>query len=477
MGIKSQRFGTFPFPDDYEVTRIATLNKTDLSGGNNKYYHIEAHASKDGTKFRLFSRYGRVGNGGVTEERIPEQNSASLEDAFESLKKAKTSSRKGYVEVKLASSRVGSDVANQQILSDDIKVDKVQVSTDTKKSNLVLESSVRNLVTRLYEEAGQAVRSQLSGTLKTTTENPLGTLTLSQIDSGRKVLQDIQVMLSKSPKLKDSIDSRILDKSNEFYSAIPQTMSKRPTSKAGKPAMDAWLKSMALNNEQILDDKEDLLKLLSDVQGMVGGFATTDVEKKYLEIGCKYEPVASGNPEFKKVEKFLKSTRSRHHSWSASVLNVWRMEAKGQKTKHVPTMKDVGNVQPLFHGSRSANILGICKSGLLLRPPGVYITGSMFGNGLYFADQSSKSEQYSTSRFGGNGRGGKNSFFMFIADVALGNIKQYQTAQVGLNKPPKGYHSVQGTKGYSLLHNEFIIYDIRQHLLQYLIEFKPSGCW
>jgi poly [ADP-ribose] polymerase len=101
----------------------------------------------------------------------------------------------------------------------------------------------------------------------------------------------------------------------------------------------------------------------------------------------------------------------------------------------------------------------------------------MFGNGLYFADQSSKSEQYSTSRFGGSGRRGRNTFFMFIADTALGKIKKYQTAQVGLTKPPRGFNSVQGAKGYSLLHNEFIIYDIKQHLLQYLIEFKPSGYW
>lgn len=478
MGIRSQRFGTFPFPNDYDVVRIATLNKTDLTGGNNKFYHLEAHASKDGKKFRLYSRYGRVGNGGVAEERIPEQDLPSLESAFEALKKAKTSKRKGYVEVDLAATKVGSEVGNQQILSTDIKQEKVVAEGKAKApATNKLEPSVARLVDRLYSEAGQAVRRSLSGSLKTTSENPLGTLTLTQIERGREVLQDIQKLIAKKPKLKGSADKDILDLSNQFYSAIPQTMAKRPTKKAGTAAMDSWLLSMALNNEEVLDDKEDLLKLLSDVQGTVGGFATTDVEKKYAEIGCKYEPVEHGCPEFKKVEKFLNATRSRHHSWSASVKNIWRMKVKGQRAKHVDTMKKVGKITPLFHGSRSANILGICKSGLLLRPPGVYITGSMFGNGLYFADSSSKSEQYSTSRFGGGGRGNSDTFFMFVADVALGKIKKYQSAQVSLTKAPRGFHSVQGAKGAWLLHNEFIIYDIKQHLLQYLIEFKPSGRW
>jgi len=421
--IRSQRFGTNDFPSQYEVVMSATLNKTDLTGGNNKFYQIEGHEA-DG-EFRLYSCYGRVGHSGVEEERIPEQDIDSLKAAFDTLR-------------------------------------------------LQLDSGVSRLVTRLYEEAGAAVRSSLSGSLQTTEENPLGTLTLTQIESGRSVLQDIQKLLTKKPKLQGSIHRDILDLSNQFYSSIPQTMSKRPTSKAGKKAMDSWLQSMALNNDIVLDEKEDLLKLLSDVQGMVGGFATTDADKRYADIGCEYIPLEKGGPKFRKVEKFMQSTRSRHHGWGVEVVNIWGMSVKGQKSKHVGTMKKVGNVKPLFHGSRSANILGICKSGLLMRPPGVYITGSMFGNGLYFADQSSKSEQYSTSRFGGGGSR-SHTYFLFVVDVALGKVKKYERAQMHLSEPPGGYHSVQGTKGYSLLHNEFIIYSLGQHIMQYLIEFKPKG--
>lgn len=473
MKLPAQKLGTLKFPKDYDVLRVATLNKTDLAGGNNKYYQIEAHVSKDRKKFRLYSRYGRVGASGMEEEREPDQNEASLLGAFESLKKEKTSKSKGYVEIKMAATKIGSAVANTQILSDDIKKDKI---TEDKidKSKLDLHGSIAKLVERLYTEAGQAVRQQLSGSLNTSADNPLGTLTLGQIKHGREILQYIQGMIADKPTLKGTIHADIIKKSNEFYSAIPQTIAHRPKPSSGQKVLDDWLRTMVLNDEARLDAKEDLLGLLSDVQGMVKGFATTDVEKKYVEIGCEYIYLDHTDPVYKKVAEHHQSTRSSSHRWGTGIQNIWKVQIKGQKDRHLPTMKEVGNIKPLFHGSGPQNILGICKHGLLMRPPGVYITGSMFGNGLYFADQSSKSEQYSFGRFGG-GAGRSDTFFMFVTDVALGNIKEYENAQQHLTKPPNGFHSVQGKKGSRLLHNEFIVYDTKQHILQYLIEFKTDG--
>lgn len=478
MKLGSQKFGTMTFPKDYDVLRVATLNKTDLAGGNNKFYQIEAHVSKDKKKFRLYSRYGRVGQEGMQEERVPDQDEASLLSAFDSLKAEKTKASKGYVEVKMAATKIGSAVTNAQILSDDVKKDKVKGEDEgdkkDEKTKLDIHDSVAKLVDRLYTEAGQAVRQQLSGSLNTSVENPLGTLTLTQIEHGRGILQEIQQMIADKPKLESTIHADLIKKSNEFYSAIPQTIAHRPKPSEGKKALDEWLATMVLNDAKRLDEKEDLLGLLSDVQGMVKGFASTDVEKKYVEIGCEYTFLPKDDPSYKKISAFHQETRSDRHSWKADIKNIWRVNIKGQREKHVAKMKEVGNVKPLFHGSGPQNILGICKHGLLMRPPGVYITGSMFGNGLYFADQSSKSEQYSFGRFGGGG-GKAETFFMFVTDVALGTIKEYEDAQTHLTKPPSGYHSVQGKKGRWLQHNEFIVYELKQHILQYLIEFKTNS--
>lgn len=474
MKLPAQKFGTIKFPDDYDVIRTATLNKTDLAGGNNKFYQIEAHASKDRKNFRLFSCYGRVGVDGVKEERIPPQDESSLLAAFESLKSEKIGKTKGYVEVMMAAVKVGSSVAKAQILSDDVKKDKLVTAGDDPQkaaARVVMHRTVEKLIDRLYTEAGQAVQKQLSGSLNSTAENPLGTLTLTQIEHGRKILGDIHTLLSDKPKLKGTINTDLVKLSNQFFSAIPQTIPHRPKPSDGQGALDAWLKTIVLNDEKRLDDKEELMGLLSDVQGMVDGFATTDIGQKYKEVGCEYTYLDPADDIRKRVEKYMNESRSSRHDWKVDVINVWTVSVKGQKDKHLPTMKGIGNVKPLFHGSRPANILGICKHGLLLRPSGAIVTGSMFGNGLYFADQSSKSEQYSFAG-GWGSRHGSNTYFMFVADVALGKIKEYEDSQSNLQKAPSGYHSVLGKKGRQLLHNEHIVYDIKQHILQYLVEFR-----
>ena len=470
MKLKSQNFGTFKFPSDYKVVKSATLNKTDLANGNNKFYQIEAHVSGDGAKYRLYSCYGRVGAQGVKEERIPAQDQHALESAFNALLSEKTSKKKGYQEVKVANTKLGSDVGNQIILSDDIKRDKVKTGKAV-RSSIKLDAATAQLIKRLYDEAGQACKSQLNtGQLKATAENPLGTLTLTQISEGRAILQEIQQLITKSRSLIGTFDSRLVKLSNQFYSAIPQVIPMRPRKAEGTGALNAYLKELALNSAEKLDEKEDLLGLLSDVEGMSSGFASSDIEAKYLEIGCKYNLVPNRSDEFNRVVSYITKSRSRHHGWNVSIRNIWRID-NGLTKSNASLMDQIGNVNELFHGSRPSNILGICKKGLLMRPKGVYITGSMFGNGIYFADQSSKSEQYSSARFGGS-RGSSDSYFMFIADVALGKIKKYDTSQSWLNSPPSGYHSVQGEKGRSLVHNEFIIYTPKQNILKYLIEFS-----
>lgn len=476
MKLKAQAFESFKFPTDYEVIKTVTLNKTDLKNGNNKFYQIEAHVSKDKSKYRLYSCYGRVGAPNPRkEERIPDQNLTSLEMAFDSLLKEKTSSRKGYKEVKVASTKVGSDKGNQMILSDDIKTDNIINGAPVKKSAIKLTLEQETLVNRLYQEAGQGTKKQLNtGQLKATEENPLGTLTQTQIDEGREILQEIQVRISKNKNLINTADSELVRLSSLFYTTIPQVLPMRPNKKAvekNRRAHEEYLELIALNNATKLDDKEDMLELLGDVKGMINGFATTDVARKYQEIGAKIDLLPKNSVEYKNVEKYVKTSKSKHHNWSSKVVKIWRIDIAGQKSKNAAKMDRIGNIKPLFHGSRSANILGICKNGLLMRPPGVYITGSMFGNGLYFADQASKSEQYSMARFGGGGTSRGNTMFMFVADVALGKVKKYQNSQSSLTAPPSGYHSVQGEKGYSLLHNEFIVYNTTQNILQYMVEF------
>lgn len=459
MALKSSSYGVTSFPSTFEVEKSTTLQKTDMGNGNNKFYVLELH--KSGNKYRLYSRYGRTGAAGTEEERIP-HSSWEAENEYDRIIRSKE--KKGYKQVAMAVTSMGSAVGNTKVLSDDVKKAPAVV-----KSKSSLDPELASFVNRLYSDAGQACISQLNVNTHASSKNPLGTLTGSQISGGRTILKEINSLLTKKPTLIGSIHKEIVEASNEFYSMIPHEIPLRPRDEEGRKE---HLKRYCLNNPNILDEKSDFLDILEDVEGLISGFESDDTDKKYEQIKCKYQLCSKSSDDYQAVVKYIQKSKSQHHHWSIRVQNVWKMESLAQAA-YRSTMDKVGNIEPLFHGSRPGNILGICQKGLLLRPPGAYVTGSMFGNGLYFADQSSKSTQYSTARFGGSS-GNSNRFYLFVADVALGRIKEYEQAQMHLQKPPSGYDSVKGAKGRSLLHNEFIVYDIKQNQLQYIVEFTQS---
>ena len=51
----------------------------------------------------------------------------------------------------------------------------------------------------------------------------------------------------------------------------------------------------------------------------------------------------------------------------------------------------------MWHGTKTVNLLGIMKSGLLVEAPyGAEVTGRAYGDGIYLADTFSKSLGYSS---------------------------------------------------------------------------------
>lgn len=92
---------------------------------------------------------------------------------------------------------------------------------------------------------------------------------------------------------------------------------------------------------------------------------------------------------------------------------------------------------------------------------------------IYFSDQSTKSTQYSCAKFGGAKNKYKTSF-LFVADVALGKVKEVTNSHY-YNDAPTGYNSVKGVKGPSLLHNEYIVYNENRVRLTHIIEFQTTS--
>jgi len=138
------------------------------------------------------------------------------------------------------------------------------------------------------------------------------------------------------------------------------------------------------------------------------------------------------------------------------------------------------NTGLMFHGTRSVNTPGILREGLRFPKElvGVYISGSMFGGGVYYADDWKKSAGYTSLQgsywSGGGGAVKGRHAFMFAADVVLGN-PHVASGPHPYTKYPNGTHCIYGKAGYSQVqNNEWIIFNKAQQRLRYLIEFSTK---
>jgi poly [ADP-ribose] polymerase len=95
----------------------------------------------------------------------------------------------------------------------------------------------------------------------------------------------------------------------------------------------------------------------------------------------------------------------------------------------------------------------------------------MFGNGVYFSDQSTKSLNYSFGWW--DGRREENCF-MFLCDVAMG--REFVPVGPNARLPVPGFDSTFAKAGKSgVLNNEMIVYKTCQIAPRYLVEFSPQG--
>jgi poly [ADP-ribose] polymerase len=129
-----------------------------------------------------------------------------------------------------------------------------------------------------------------------------------------------------------------------------------------------------------------------------------------------------------------------------------------------------------WHGSRNENWFNILQTGLLIRPSGAVYSGSMFGDGIYFADKAQKSIGYTSLRGSYWAHGGDSKAFLALFDVHVGKQKEilhhdsscYSLSDKVMKK--EGYDSVFAKGGADLRNNEYIIYNGAQCTVSHLIE-------
>ena len=473
------------FPKKFEIPQKAVLQKTDVKNNNNKYYAIELHSPATKTKkvFRVFTHYGRTDDlarnpdAGVKECRFFSKL-AEAERCYDSIYRQKTGKSKGYKEVSLASSKIGSKGARGQSVG---KVDAATLDRDKaakKKASkkqaakkkaakkIKLDPKVKALVEYIYSEATDALQKTVNVTITANgIETPLGILTLGQIEKGQDVLDELHVELQKKRKRKAKLQSL----SSDFYSAIPHRIGR------SRKAIEAAV----IKNIADFAAKQDTLQLMRDMLSVSGSgeqesnvLYDGSVAERYAALGCEIKTIPKSSAAYKKWSKYVLDNQEYKR---LKVVNLYKVKRKPELAAFKSVKTKVGNTKHLFHGSSLRNWVGILSRGILMPKAVVSMGGSRtdegwLGNGIYFSTESTTAAQYTYP-------GHKGTSLMAINKVALGKQKTYTKITYGITKPPRGYQSCYGISNSlddesEFDDNEHVIYNTKQQHLDILVEFK-----
>ncbi|MFX4300137.1 WGR domain-containing protein [Pseudosulfitobacter pseudonitzschiae] len=421
-------------------TRMYIL--TDTNANNNKFWEVSI--SENG---QVNSRNGRVGSKG--QSRSLGQGEALFN------RKVREKERKGYVQVEIIGAPTGGNLDAKAIAS--------AAEDQIAKGDPVVAELVRTLARINRHQLMAASGGQMDIDLSTgMVSTPLGVITSDNINKARDVLDALTSYVTKeeyeAPFFRDQLE--------RYLMLVPQKVGSRR----------GW-------HREFLTSAEDLAKqgsLLDQLETSV------DIANQRIrdaeESGDAPKPVDIFNVSMRpsddqdlrrKVEDFFQSGRkSMHATRNFRISRIFDVSLGNMDRDFEEDGAKVGGVMQLWHGTRAHNLLSILKSGLIIPKSNgsIQVTGRMFGNGIYFSDQSTKSLNYSYGYWDSGTK--DNKCYMFLADVAMG--KPWHPTRTGSNvKPADGYDSVYARGGQDVvMNNEMIVYRTSQAKLKYLVEFQ-----
>ena len=131
------------------------------------------------------------------------------------------------------------------------------------------------------------------------------------------------------------------------------------------------------------------------------------------------------------IDRYIQAGKSTYSD--LRIIDCYKIERKGEANLFNP--KKLGNRKLLWHGTSLTNFDGILTHGLKIAPPDALKTGDLFGKGVYFADIIAKSYPYAHANL-------SDDIGTFIlAEVALGNTRELNKANVDAANLPPGKHS------------------------------------
>lgn len=327
-----------------------------------------------------------------------------------------------------------------------------------------LKTSIKTTSFKDVSDANvQTILSDLQAfSKKTVVDNyTVGTdaVTLAQVNKAQEIIDELAIIKSSKKIIDNSlIDNKLID----IYTTIPRKMANVKNQLYSNNTDSKWLNNKISEEQSLIDVMRQQVELC----------AVDDKDSKTLTdaLGIDMKFVNDGQTiDF--INKLL-GEDSRNFSKAYAVLNFKTEE----KFKEVKNKNYSPKTSVLWHGSRNENWLNIIKTGLLIRPSGVVTTGSMFGNGIYFADKAKKSIGYTSMSGSYWARGNANVFYLALYEVNVGNQYEVVSGQYDMNlkklRAYGSYDSLFAKAGHSLYNNEFIIYQPEQATIKFLVELK-----
>jgi len=435
------------------IIREAKYIKSDIRNNNNKFWYITLFDNNS-----ITTQYGRVGDSGQSRTKDFSSQMAASSFFDKKCKEKERNGRNGEIAYRPLNVIEGAGVVKTPSKNVDQsrlkEIAKKQIKTKgnpivTKLIEYLTKVNAHNIVA---STGGMITFNDTTGLFST----PLGVVCQDNIDDANNILVKIGDMVSKQ-----TYDSRMLERTNDYLMLVPQDIGRKKLE-----VRNFWSNIQEVQKQKAIVDS---------LQASLVSATTNPVTNKKIDIPEeKVFDVQLSLVDDKKTiswinKKYNQTKQTMHSCHHLKVKKVYAVAINTMKTAFDQSGNKIGNVMKLWHGSRASNLLSILKGGLIIPPSSSSnVTGRMFGNGLYFSDQSTKALNYAYGYWGGNRQ--DNNCFMFLADVAMG--KYYVPSGSYESFPKNGYNSTFAKASKSgVYNNEMIVYNLSQANLNYLVEF------
>lgn len=414
---------------------------TDTRANNNKFWEITKDASG-----MVTTRNGRVGSKGQT------RSLGSGDELFQ--RKIKEKERKGYRQIEIVGAPSASNAVNGSEL---VSAAEEQIG----QGNAVVAELVRELAKINRHQIIAASGGQMDVDLTTgVITTPLGVVTAQNIAQARALLEGFTPYVERQ----DFDTPNFMKPLEEYLMLVPQKVG----SKRG------WHREFITGLESLTQQGALLDQLEASIETAQQRMREAEGGKQPVEKIFDVTMSINEDPAVRKriIEFYKQGRQSMHASHRLKPARIFDVSLGAMDRDYDADGAKLGGVMELWHGTRAHNLLSILKSGLIIPKSrgSIHVTGRMFGDGLYFSDQSTKSLNYAYGYWDGGSRDSR--CYMFLADVAMG-VPWHPDRTGSSVKPPKGYDSVFARGGKDIVrNNEMIVYRTSQAKLKYLVEFE-----